>query len=52
VKQLASYLRSLDLMLPAFGCLALERRLPERVRRSSVGVPFDEGEPLPKPAPA
>src|SRR5436190_468523 len=36
----------------AFGCLALERRLPERVLRSPVGERADEGEPLPKPAPA
>jgi MFS family permease len=36
----------------AFGCLALERRLPERVRRSPVGEPFGEGEPLVKPMPA
>jgi MFS family permease len=36
----------------AVGCLALERRLPERVLRSPVGEPLDEGEPLPKPAPA
>jgi len=36
----------------ALGCLALERRLPERVLRSPVGEPLAEGEPLPKPAPA
>jgi len=36
----------------AAGCLALERRLPERVRRSPVGEGLTEGEPLPKPAPA
>jgi len=36
----------------AIGCLALERRLPERVLRSPVGEPVDAGEPLPKPAPA
>jgi predicted MFS family arabinose efflux permease len=36
----------------AAGCLALERRLPERVRRSPVGQVLGEGEPLPKPAPA
>ena len=36
----------------AFGCLALERRLPEGVRRSPVGGPVDAAEPLPKPAPA
>jgi len=39
-------------VVAAFGCLALERRLPERVLRSPVGEPVDEGEPLPKPAPA
>jgi predicted MFS family arabinose efflux permease len=39
-------------ILAAFGCLALERRLPERVRRSPVGEPLVESEPLPKPAPA
>jgi predicted MFS family arabinose efflux permease len=39
-------------VLAAVGCLALERRLPERVRRSPVGAPAEEGEPLPKPAPA
>jgi len=36
----------------AFGCLALERRLPARVLRSPVGEAVAEGEPLPKPAPA
>jgi predicted MFS family arabinose efflux permease len=36
----------------AIGCLALERRLPERVRRSPVGVAVGDGESLPKPAPA
>src|SRR6266550_559216 len=36
----------------AVGCLALERRLPERVLRSPVGEPLGEGEPVPKPAPA
>jgi MFS family permease len=36
----------------AFGCVALERRLPETVRRSPVGGPVEAGEPLPKPAPA
>ena len=36
----------------AVGCLALERRLPERVLRSPVGEPLADGEPLPKPAPA
>jgi predicted MFS family arabinose efflux permease len=36
----------------AAGCLALERRLPERVRRSPVRQVLGEGEPLPKPAPA
>jgi predicted MFS family arabinose efflux permease len=39
-------------LLAAAGCLALERRLPEHVRRSPVGAPIDEGEALPKPAPA
>ena len=39
-------------LLAALGCLELERRLPDRVRRSPVGRPVDEGEPLPKPAPA
>jgi predicted MFS family arabinose efflux permease len=39
-------------VLAAFGCLALERRLPARVLRSPVGQPVDEGEPLAKPAPA
>ena len=39
-------------VIAAFGCLALERRLPEGVLRSPVGEPVDEGEPLPKPAPA
>jgi len=38
-------------VLAAIGCLALERRLPERVLRSPVGEPLGEGEPLPKPAP-
>ncbi len=38
-------------VLAALGCLALERRLPERVRRSPVGEPLGEGEPLSKPAP-
>jgi predicted MFS family arabinose efflux permease len=36
----------------AAGCIALERRLPDRVRRSPVGEGLGEGEPLPKPAPA
>jgi len=36
----------------AFGCLALERRLPDAVRRSPVGGPIEAAEPLPKPAPA
>jgi predicted MFS family arabinose efflux permease len=35
----------------AVGCLALERRLPDRVLRSPVGEMPGEGEPLPKPAP-
>ena len=35
----------------ATGCLALERRLPERVLRSPVGVVLEEDEALPKPAP-
>jgi len=39
-------------VLAAIGCLALERRLPERVRRSPLGEPLVESEPLPKPAPA
>ena len=39
-------------LLAAVGCLELERRLPDRVRRSPVGGPLDEGEPVPKPAPA
>lgn len=39
-------------VVAAFGCLALEPRLPKRVLRSPVGEPHDEGEPLPKPAPA
>jgi predicted MFS family arabinose efflux permease len=30
-------------IVAAFGCLVLERRLPERVRRSPVGEPFGEG---------
>src|SRR5205814_6551078 len=38
-------------VLAAAGCLALERRLPERVRRSPAGEGRTEGEPLPKPAP-
>jgi MFS family permease len=38
-------------VLAAFGCLALERRLPKRVLRSPVGDVPHEGEPLPKPAP-
>src|ERR671937_2137076 len=39
-------------LVAAIGCLALERRLPDRVRRSPVGPPHEEREPLPKPAPA
>jgi predicted MFS family arabinose efflux permease len=39
-------------VLAAIGCLALERRLPERVLRSPAGEVLGEGEPLPKPAPA
>jgi predicted MFS family arabinose efflux permease len=39
-------------VVAAFGCLALERRLPKRVRRSPVGEGLSEAEPLPKPAPA
>jgi MFS family permease len=39
-------------LLAAVGCLQLERRLPDRVRRSPLGLPVDEGKPLPKPAPA
>jgi len=38
-------------VVAAFGCLALERRLPERVQRSPVGGGLAEGEPMPKPAP-
>src|SRR6266487_931437 len=38
-------------LFAAVGCLTLERRLPERVLRSPVGEPLDEGEPVPKPAP-
>ena len=39
-------------VLAAAGCIALEHRLPDRVRRSPVGEGLGEGEPLPKPAPA
>ena len=39
-------------LVAAIGCLALERRLPDRVRRSPVGPPHEGREPLPKPAPA
>ena len=35
----------------AIGCLALERRLPDRVLRSPAGDVPDGAEPLPKPAP-
>jgi predicted MFS family arabinose efflux permease len=35
----------------AIGCLALERRLPDRVLRSPAGDMPDGAEPLPKPAP-
>jgi predicted MFS family arabinose efflux permease len=35
----------------ALGCLALERRLPDRVLRSPSGDVPDGAEPLPKPAP-
>lgn len=38
-------------VLAAAGCVALERRLPQRVLRSPVGDVLHEGEPLPKPAP-
>lgn len=38
-------------VIAAFGCLALERRLPRRVLRSPVGEVLREGEPLAKPAP-
>ena len=38
-------------VVAAAGCLALERRLPERVLRSPAGVVLDESESLPKPAP-
>src|SRR6266496_636510 len=38
-------------VVAAVGCLVLERRLPERVRRSPVGERPPEGEPLSKTAP-
>ncbi len=38
-------------LLSAVGCLALERRLPARVRRTPVG-PAPEPEPMPLPEPA
>jgi predicted MFS family arabinose efflux permease len=38
-------------VVAAVGCLALERRLPNRVLRSPAGDVPDGAEPLPKPAP-
>jgi MFS family permease len=38
-------------VVAAIGCLALERRLPDRVLRSPAGDVPDGAEPLPKPAP-
>ena len=38
-------------VVAAIGCLALERRLPDRVLRSPAGDVPDGAEPFPKPAP-
>jgi len=38
-------------VVAASGCIALERRLPDRVLRSPAGDVPDGAEPLPKPAP-